>query len=51
METAKDANESLVTGVLVKAYNASGTQCGTATTSGSTSPNYTQSQAVQVMYG
>ena len=37
----KDANESLVTGVLVKAYNASGTQCGTATTSGSTSPNYT----------
>ncbi|MFY8127216.1 MAG: SdrD B-like domain-containing protein, partial [Chitinophagaceae bacterium] len=36
----KDTNEPLVSGVTVRAYNTAGTLCGTTTTSGTTSPNY-----------
>jgi hypothetical protein len=37
----KDTNEPLVSGILVKAYDASGSSCASATSSGTTSPNYT----------
>jgi hypothetical protein len=37
----KDINEPLVTGILVKAYNTSGALCASATSAGTTSPNYT----------
>ena len=36
----KDANEPLVQGVTVNAYNAANTLCGTTTSAGSTAPNY-----------
>ncbi len=37
----KDTNEPLVSGILVKAFNAAGTQCASTTSAGTTSPNYT----------
>jgi hypothetical protein len=37
----KDTGEPLVSGVLVKAYNAAGTLCSSVTSTGTTSPNYT----------
>ena len=36
----KEANEPLLTGVVVNAYNSSNTLCGTTTTSGTAAPNY-----------
>lgn len=37
----KDTNEPLVSGIFVKAYNASGALCASATSTGTTAPNYT----------
>ncbi len=37
----KQSAEPLVIGVIVTAYNSSGTVCGTATTTGTSAPNYT----------
>ena len=37
----KETNEPLVSGILVKAYNTSGVLCASATSSGTTAPNYT----------
>ncbi|MGB0851057.1 MAG: SdrD B-like domain-containing protein, partial [Bacteroidia bacterium] len=39
----KDGNEPLVPGVTVNAYNSSNTLCGSTTTSGNSSPNYSVS--------
>jgi hypothetical protein len=38
---SKEANEPLMPGITVNAYNAAGTLCGSAVSGGSTSPNYT----------
>ena len=37
----KDANEPLVEGIVVNAFNTTGALCATVTTAGSTAPNYT----------
>ncbi len=37
----QDSGELLVSGVIIKAYNASGALCASTTSSGTTSPNYT----------
>jgi hypothetical protein len=39
----KDTNEPLVSGVVVKAFNAAGTQCATATSAGTSASNYSLS--------
>ncbi len=37
----RDTNEPLVSGILVKAYNTAGALCASATSAGTTAPNYT----------